>query len=132
MTTIPKAIAALALALGLAAAAPAAGLAQETDLGLVEALQSMDGSAAPGAGIAVATGWHTCTVVRTGAGWGNHYIALTCPSGPFTNKWHIMEAAQKDPMLATALSAAVSDKKVQVYIQSASGYNKIRALYWHK
>lgn len=128
MTTMSKATAALALAL---AAAPAAGLAQETDLGLVEALQSVDGSA-PDAGIAVPTGWHTCTVVRTGAGWGNHYIALTCPSGPFTNTWHIMSAAQKDQMLATALSAAASDHKVQVYIQSQTGYNLIRALYWQK
>ncbi len=131
MTTMPKAIAALALALGLAAAAPAAGLAQETDLGLVEALQATDGSP-PDAGIALATGWHNCTIERTGAGWGNHYVALTCPSGPFTNKWHITIAAQKDAMLATALSAAVSGKKVQVYIQPASGYNVIRALYLRK
>ncbi len=132
MITITKATAALALALALAVVAPAPGLAQETDLGLDEALQSKDGSA-PHAGIAVATGWHTCTVVRTGAGWGNHYVALTCPSGPFTNKWHIMDDAQKNQMLATALSAATSDNKVQVYILSASsGYNKIRALYLHK
>lgn len=132
MITMSKATAALALALALAVVSPAPGLAQETDLGLVEALQSMDGSA-PDAGIAVATGWHTCTVVRTGAGWGNHYVALTCPSGPFANKWHIMNAGQRDQMLATALSAATSDNKVQVYIQGASsGYNEIRALYLHK
>ena len=83
--------------------------------------------------IAAATGWHLCDVKRTGAGWGNHYAALTCPQGPFTNKWHILENSQKEAMLATALTAATSDDRVQVYIAPASsGYNVIRALYLYK
>ena len=131
MITMCK-VAAAAVALGIAVGSPAAGLAQETDMGLAEAIMSTDGST-PEADIAAATGWHNCTVVRTGAGWGSHFVALTCPSGPFTNKWHIMNAAQKDQMLATALSAATSDNEVQVYIQqTSSGYNEIRALYLHK
>ena len=105
--------------------------AQEGDMaGLGEALMSMDGSAENA--LEAATGWHTCDVIRTGAGWGNHYVALTCPNGPFTNKWHKMIDNQKDPMLATALSAATSNNKVQVYIASGSPYNEIRALYLHK
>ena len=109
-----------------------AAAAPENDpvAGLGETLMSMDGSAenAPEA----PTGWHTCSIVRTGAGWGNHYVALTCPNGPFTNKWHSMIANQKDAMLATALAAATSGNKVQVYIASGSPYNEIRALYLHK
>ena len=81
---------------------------------------------------AVAGGWHVCDIVRTGAGWGNHYAALTCPSGPFTNKWHRMKANQKDAMLETALTAATSGEKVQVYIASGSPYDEIRALYIRK
>lgn len=107
--------------------------AQERDDASVagEALMSMDGSTE--APTEAATGWHVCDVVRTGAGWGNHYVALTCPSGPFTNTWHIMNDAQKDEMLATALAAATSGNQVQVYIQGASsGYNQILALYLHK
>lgn len=127
-----NAVSKLAFALALVVAAPAAALAQEPDTTLGEALMATDGSA-PEAGIAAATGWHVCTVVRTGAGWSNHYVALTCPTGPFTNKWHIMIDAQKDAMLATALAAATSNNKVQVYIQAAStGYNVIRALYLQK
>ena len=119
-------------ALCLALLAPRAAWAQESAAAsaLGEALMSMDGSAENA--IEAATGWHVCDVVRTGAGWGNHYVALTCPSGPFTNKWHRMISNQKDPMLATALAAATSGKKVQVYIASGSPYNEIRALYWHK
>ena len=94
---------------------------------------SMDGTPSGDAGVTAVTGWHVCDVVRTGAGWGNHYVALTCPSGPFTNKWHIMNSTQKDAMLATALSAAASGNKVQVHIAAASsGYNVIGALYLHK
>lgn len=124
-------IAAFVSSLCLALIVPEISTAQESDMsGVGEALMSMDGSAenAPEA----ATGWHTCDVVRTGAGWGNHYVALSCPNGPFTNKWHKMINNQKDPMLATALSAATSDNKVQVYIASSSPYNEIQALYLHK
>lgn len=124
----PIAIFAAAAALSLAGGA---ALAQDADAMLGAAIMSMDGSATDS--IAVATGWHTCSVVRTGAGWGNHYVALTCPAGPFTNKWHILNAGQKDQMLATALAAATSNNDVQVYIQgAASGYNEIRALYLQK
>ena len=112
----------------------AAAQAQEADATLGEAIMMMDGTAGD-AGIDAATGWHTCDVVRTGAGWGNHYVALTCSTGPFTNRWHIMTAAQMDAMLATALAAATADERVQVNIgpaQSGSSYNVIRALYLHK
>lgn len=110
-----------------------AALGQDADAsaGVAEGLMAMDGSSA--AGTEAPTGWHVCDIVRTGAGWGNHYVALTCPTGPFTNKWHIMNTAQKDAMLATALAAVTSGNEVQVYIQAASsGYNQIRALYLHK
>ena len=133
MTRLTRASAAAALALALGLGAPGGATAQEAaGNAMAHALMSMDGSA-PDAGVAAATGWHTCAVVRTGAGWGNHYAALTCPAGPFTNRWHILSAAQKDQMLATALAAATSDNRVQVYIQgSSSGYNEIRALYLQK
>lgn len=105
--------------------------AQDTETDLGHALMSLDGSEQESA--EAATGWHTCNVVRTGAGWGNHYVAITCTTGPFTNKWHIMESAQEDAMLATALAAAASNNKVQVNILAmSSGYNKIRALYLSK
>ncbi len=115
-------------------AASTGALSQDLDAGLADSLMAMDGSVSGDAGIAAATGWNTCSVARTGAGWGNHYVALTCPGGPFTNKWHIMENSQKDAMLATALSAATSNNDVQVYIAAgASGsYNVIRALYLQK
>ena len=110
-----------------------ASLAADATLGQVMMGIEEQASESANADIAAATGWHVCDVVRTGAGWGNHYVALTCVSGPFTNKWHIMRANQKDAMLATALSAAVSNNKVQVNIGSvSSGYNEIRALYLHK
>ncbi len=127
-----------ALIFALALGAPAAALAQDAGQagqmgGAADALMSLDGTA-PDTGIAAETGWHSCDVVRTGAGWGNHYVALTCPQGPFTNKWHILNNAQKDAMLATALAAATSDNQVQVFIQSGSGgaYNEIQALYLQK
>ena len=114
-------------------AVPLTSNAGEAGTNLGHALMSMDGSTAAEAGVAAATGWPVCDVIRTGAGWGNHYVALTCTSGPFTNKWHIMNSTQKDAMLATALSAATSGNKVQVYISAASsGYNVINALYLHK
>ena len=72
-----------AIALGTAMLlAGGAAQAQNADGGMAEAIMSLDGSASVGGGIAVATGWHVCSVARTGAGWGNHYVALTCPSGP--------------------------------------------------
>lgn len=112
---------------------PLSSYAGEAGVDVGHALMSMDGTSSGDAGVAAATGWHVCSVVRTGAGWGNHYVALTCPSGPFTNKWHIMKSTQKDAMLATALSAATSGNKVQVHIAAASsGYNVINALYLHK
>ncbi len=118
-------------ALSLALLAPQAAWSQEraAEAALGEALMSMDGTAENAT--EAPTGWHTCDIVRTGAGWGNHYVALTCPTGPFTNRWHIMISNQKDAMLATALAAATSGKKVQIYIASGSPYNEIRALYWH-
>lgn len=110
---------------------PAAVQAQENDMSdIAEGLMAMDGSAE--ASTEAPTGWHNCDVVRTGAGWGNHYVALTCASGPFTNTWHILSNAQKDAMLATALAAATSGNQVQVYIHGQTGYNEIRALYLHK
>jgi hypothetical protein len=113
--------------------APVVVIAQDTEAELGQALMQLDEKGLGDASIAAATGWHVCEIVRTGAGWGNHYVALTCPTGPFTNKWHIMKDAQKDAMLATALSAAAASKKVQVNIGTAtSGYNVIRAIYFHK
>lgn len=131
---IPFRVPRITLLLALLVFVPAGAFAQDTDGATTagEAVMALDGTSAD---IEAPTAWHTCDVVRTGAGWGNHYVALTCPAGPFTNKWHIMNDAQKDAMLATALSAAASDNKVQVYIQAASGgssYNEIRALYLHK
>lgn len=122
--------AAAALCLALLAPGPATSQEAAADSSLGEALMSMDGSAEDAT--EAPTGWHTCDVIRTGAGWGNHYVALTCSTGPFSNKWHIMIDNQKDAMLATALAAATSGKRVQVYIASGSPYNQIRALYWHK
>lgn len=118
------------LTLACALALPVAGHAQEgVDVsGLAEGLMALDGSAE--AGTEAPTGWYTCDVVRTGAGWGNHYVALTCPT--FTNVWHILSDAQKDAMLATALAAATSDNQVQVFIQEQSGYDEILALYLQK
>lgn len=131
MLTIKNTTTALAL-VGILAA-PFTSYAGDAGADIGHALMSMDGTTSGDAGIAAATGWHTCSVIRTGAGWGNHYVALTCPSGPFTNKWHIMKDNQKDAMLATALSAATSNNKVQVHIAAASsGYNVIGALYLHK
>jgi hypothetical protein len=119
-----------ALALIGTMAAPFTSIAQNVEADLGHALMSMDGTASGDAAITAVTGWHTCDVIRTGAGWGNHYVAMTCTSGPFTNKWHIMKDNQKDAMLATALSAVTSGKKVQVHISAASsGYNVIDALY---
>jgi hypothetical protein len=119
-----------AMALIATMAIPFNSLAQNAGGDVGHALMTMDGTAAGEAGISAATGWHTCDVIRTGAGWGNHYVALTCTSGPFTNKWHIMKNNQKDAMLATALSAITSGKKAQVHISAASsGYNVIGALY---
>lgn len=124
-----KAVTALILAGAMASGGMA--VSQDADSSLGEALMALDGSATD-AGIDVATGWHTCDVIRAGAGWGNHYVALTCPNGPFVNKWHILSGAQKDAMLATALAAATSAKRVQVNIGVIPGvYNEIRALYWH-
>lgn len=125
-------VTAAATAVCLALLAPEIATAQDpaADSSLGEALMSMDGSTE--SDTEAPTGWHTCDVIRTGAGWGNHYAALTCTTGPFSNKWHIMIDNQKDAMLATALAAATSDKPVQVYIASGSPYNEIRALYWHK
>lgn len=129
--TNPTRTGAATLALVAALWLPAAAQSQENDTsGIAEGLMALDGSAE--AGTEAPTGWHTCDVVRTGAGWGNHYVALTCASGPFTNTWHIMSDAQKDAMLATALAAATSDNQVQVYIHGQTGYNEIRALYLHK
>jgi len=102
------------------------------DAGVTDTIMSFDGTADET--ITAVTGWHICSIVRTGAGWGNHYVALTCPNGPFTNKWHIMRADQKDAMLATALSAATAGKKVQVNIgavPSGTTYRQINALYFH-
>ena len=131
MLSIKKITVVLAL-LG-ATVGPSAAFAQNAEAELGQVLMGMDGMVSADAGIAAVTGWHTCDVVRTGAGWGNHYVALTCSTGPFTNKWHIMKATQKDAMLATALSAATSNNKVQVNIGSVvSGYREIRALYLHK
>ena len=123
----------LTLALIGTLTAPLALHAGNVEPGIGHALMSMDGTAPKDVSITAVTGWHICDVIRTGAGWGNHFVALTCPSGPFTNKWHILKDNQKDAMLATALSAATSGNKVQVHIAAAaSGYNVIGAIYLHK
>lgn len=119
-----------ALALVLATGGFAAAQDAAPDAGAAAAIMSLDGTADES--IAAVTGWHICSVVRTGAGWGNHYAALSCPNGPFTNKWHIMRDDQKDAQLATALSAATSGKKVQVHIGNVvNGYRELSALYFH-
>lgn len=113
---------------------PVATHAQEGAIppGMAEIVMASDGSA-PEAGVQAVTGWHICDVIRAGAGWGNHYAALTCPTGGFSNRWHQMIAGQKDAMLATSLTAASADEKVQVYIHgTGAAYNEIRALYIQK
>lgn len=109
-------------------------MAQDANTQLGDALMQMDAAAATDSTIAAATGWHICEITRTGAGWGNHYVALTCNTGPFQNKWHILNGDQKDAMLAAALAAASNNEEVQVNIAPAtppSPYNVIRALYYY-
>ena len=75
-------------------------------------------------------GWNTCNVVRTGAGWGNHYAMLACPGE--STQWFQMNAAQKDAMLATALSAISTSKDLRVYAgakPTGSSYHELLAVY---
>ena len=120
------------LSISLAALCAGTAIAQDAPdmaAGAAQAVMMLDGTA-PDADAAAVTGWHVCDVTRTGAGWGNHYAALTCPNGPFTDKWHIISAAQKDQMLATALAALASGKQVQVYIGAQTGgYQELLAFY---
>ncbi len=126
-------VTAIALA-GTLALAPGLAAAQEDAMpaGFADVIMTSDGSA-PDAGVQAVTGWHICDVIRAGAGWGHHYAALTCGSAGFTNKWHRMIAGQEDAMLATSLTAAAADERVQVYIHgTGTTYNEIRALYIRK
>lgn len=73
-------------------------------------------------------GWRTCTVVKTGAGWGNVYLRLTCNG--VSERWFIARGDQKKLMLATGLTAITTSKQVQVYLEHKStGYHEIRACY---
>lgn len=77
---------------------------------------------------APAEGWRTCTVVRTGAGWGNVYLRLTCNG--VSERWFIARGDQKKLMLATGLTAITTSKQVQVYLEhKSSGYHEIKACY---
>lgn len=77
---------------------------------------------------APAEGWRTCNVNRTGAGWGNVYIRLTCNGVP--ENWFIARSDQTKEMLATALTAITTSKQVRVFIEHRpSGYHEIKACY---
>lgn len=72
--------------------------------------------------------WRTCNVNRTGAGWGNIYLRLTCNG--VSERWFIARSDQKKEMLATALTAITTGKQVQAYLlHKPSGYHEVRACY---
>ena len=72
--------------------------------------------------------WRTCNVTRTGAGWGNVYLKLTCNGVPET--WFIARSDQTKEMLATALTAITTGKQVRAYLaHRPSGYHEVRACY---
>lgn len=99
----------------------------EKDLG--EALMEMEGRVSQAPGVALAAGWFTCDVHRTGPGWGNVYLRLS--SSSFSQRWFKARDGQKKEILAAGLTAISSGKRVQVYVTGTaiSPYGEIRACY---
>ena len=108
-------------------AAVASASADDVDLG--EALMHLEGQLSNDGSAALAAGWFTCNVHRTGPGWGNVYLRLS--SSSFTQRWFRAQATQKKEILAAGLTALSAGKKVQVYVTGTapSPYGEIRACY---
>ena len=113
----------------------AAGLAEvaggsEQDMG--EALMEMEPRERSPGESTRASGWFTCDIHRTGAGWGNIYLRLS--SSSFTQRWFRARDDQKKEMLAVGLTALSSNKKVRVYVTGTGPppYGEIRACYVRK
>ena len=101
----------------------------ENDAELGEALMEMEGRVSQGPDVALAAGWFTCKVHKTGPGWSNVYMSLS--SSSFTQRWFRARSDLKKEILAAGLTAISSGKKVQVYVTRTSftPYGEIRACY---
>ena len=110
-------------------AAGAADVAVGPEQVLGEALMEMEGRVSQAPGVALAAGWFTCDVHRTGPGWGNVYLRLS--SSSFSQRWFKARDGQKKEILAAGLTAISSGKRVQVYVTGTaiSPYGEIRACY---
>lgn len=79
-----------------------------------------------------AYGWYMCTVVATGQGSGNVYIALTDDGGAFTQKWFTVPSADvtsANRYLALALTAISTEKKLRIYTDPALATPNISTAY---
>jgi len=75
-------------------------------------------------------GWHLCTVVQVGPGWGNTYVRLTPDGGGFPdNQWFRPRSDSVKEMLATALTAMANGEKVLINSTLAGDYPEIKAMY---
>ena len=73
--------------------------------------------------------WKVCDVTQAGAAEnGVIYIALRATDGSFHN-WFIAYSQMEKEMLATALTAISTSKRVNTYLTGTSGFNTISRMY---
>lgn len=73
--------------------------------------------------------WVNCEVTKTGPNEnGVIYIALRADDGSF-HRWFKAASGMKKEMLATALTAISTSKKVQVFLTDTVAYSWVNALY---
>lgn len=76
-----------------------------------------------------APAWHTCEVVKTGAGWGNVYIRVHETSSAFPDKTCLALASQEKEMLAVALTAKANNRNVQAFFDKDLSTPTIHGMY---
>ena len=72
--------------------------------------------------------WTTCDVTQAGAENGTIYIALRASDNSFHN-WFVAVPQMEREMLATALTAISTSKRVNTYLTDTAAYSTINRLY---
>lgn len=73
--------------------------------------------------------WVNCEVTKTGpAADGTIFVALRADDGSF-HRWFKAVSGMKKEMLATALTAISTSKKVQVFLTDTVAYSTVNNLY---
>jgi hypothetical protein len=75
--------------------------------------------------------WYICTITRVGASGSNNIVYLTHSAADpqFTNRWFVLNPSIKKELLAIALTAYSSNKKLYVSLPTITAGSTIAGAY---